>query len=82
MDELHQERLSTLSLPLGSRSVGKPLGHLALHTLGVRIVSLRRSSGKTIPPTDDLLFEGGDTLVLSGRAETLAVAEQKLLKGA
>ena len=81
VDELHQERLSTLTLPLGSRSVGKPLGHLALHALGVRIVSLRRGSGKSMAPTDELLFEGGDTLVLSGKAETLAVAEQKLLKG-
>ncbi len=82
VDELHQERLATLTLPLGSRSVGKPLGYLALHALGVRIVSLRRSSGKTITAADELLFEGGDTLVLSGKAETLAVAEQKLLKGA
>ncbi len=82
VDELHQERLATLTLPLGARSVGKPLGYLALHALGVRIVSLRRSSGKTIPPADELLFEGGDTLVLSGKAEALAVAEQKLLKGA
>ena len=81
VDELHQERLATLTLPLGARSVGKPLGHLALHALGVRIVSLRRSGGKTIAPADELLFESGDTLVLSGRAETLAVAEQKLLKG-
>ena len=81
VDELHQERLSTLTLPLGSRSAGKPLGHLALHALGVRIVSLRRSDGKTTPPADDLLFEGGDTLVLSGTAEALALAEQKLLKG-
>ena len=81
VDELHQERLATLTLPLGARSAGKPLGHLALHALGVRIVSLRRSGGKTVAPTDELLFEGGDTLVLSGRAETLAVAEQRLLKG-
>ena len=81
VDELHQARLATVTLPLGARSVGKPLGHLALHALGVRIVSLRRSDGKTIAPADELLFESGDTLVLSGRAETLAVAEQKLFKG-
>jgi CPA2 family monovalent cation:H+ antiporter-2 len=29
---------------------------------------------------DDTLLEGGDTLVLSGKAEALAMAEQKLLK--
>jgi CPA2 family monovalent cation:H+ antiporter-2 len=81
VDELHHERLHTLTLPLGAKSVGKPLGHLALHAAGVRVVSLRRSGGKTIAPTDDLLFEGGDTLVLSGQAEALSLAEQKLLKG-
>ena len=81
VDELHQERLSTLTLPMGARSVGTPLAHLALHALGVRIVSLRRSSGKTVPVNDALLLESGDTLVLSGKAETLALAEQKLLKG-
>jgi monovalent cation:H+ antiporter-2, CPA2 family len=81
VDELHQERLATVTLPLGAGSVGKPLGHLALHALGVRVVSLRRSGGKAVAPADKLLFEGGDTLVLSGKAETLAVAEQKLLKG-
>jgi K+/H+ antiporter YhaU regulatory subunit KhtT len=34
-----------------------------------------------INPSEDPLFESGDTLVLSGKAETLAVAEQKLLRG-
>ena len=82
VDELHQERLSTLTLPMGARSAGKPLDHLALHAMGVRIVSLRRSSGKTIVLADGTVLEGGDTLVLSGKAEALAVAEQKLLKGA
>ena len=81
VDELHHERLHTLTLPLGAKSVGKPLGHLALHAMGVRVVSLRRNGGKTIAPTDELLFEGGDTLVLSGQAEALSLAEQKLLKG-
>src|SRR5665647_467624 len=31
VDELHQERLSTLTLPLGARSVGKPLGLSLIH---------------------------------------------------
>ena len=81
VDELHHERLSTFNLPLGAKSVGKPLAHFALHASGVRIVSLRRSSGKVIAPSDDALLESGDTLVLSGQAEALAIAEQKLLKG-
>jgi CPA2 family monovalent cation:H+ antiporter-2 len=81
VDELHQERLSTLTLPLGARSVGKPLEHLAPLAADVRIVSLRRSGGQVVSISQDLLIEEGDTLVLSGKAEALALAEQKLLKG-
>ncbi len=81
VDELHHERLSTLTLPIGAKAIGKPLGHLALHAVGVRIVSLRRADGKTIQPLDESLFESSDTLVLSGQAEALSLAEQKLLKG-
>jgi CPA2 family monovalent cation:H+ antiporter-2 len=82
VDELHHERLATLTLPLGAKSVGKPLDHVALHAMGVRLVSLRRHNGMAVDISmPDMLFEGNDTLVLSGKAETLAVAEQILLKG-
>ncbi|WP_332776080.1 cation:proton antiporter domain-containing protein [Polaromonas sp.] len=78
--ELEQERLSTVTLPMGLRSPGKPLGELALHAAGVRVVSLRRSNGKTLKADEDTLLEGGDTLVLSGKPEALAVATEMLLE--
>jgi CPA2 family monovalent cation:H+ antiporter-2 len=81
VDELEQERLATLTLPVGARSIGRRLGHFALHAMGVRVVSLRRIDGKAAPVEQDPPLEGGDTLVLSGRPESLAVAEQKLLAG-
>ena len=80
-DELDQERLGTVSLTIGSRSLGKPLGHLALHAVGVRVVSLRRQDGTPAPAVDATLLEDGDTVVLSGKAEALALGEEKLLKG-
>ncbi len=79
-DELEQERLSTVTLASGIRSVGQPLDALALHTAGVRVVSLRRSNGKTLKSFQDILLEDGDTLVLSGKPEALAIAEQVLLR--
>ena len=79
-DEQHQERLSTITLPPASRVAGRTLGYFALPTLGVRVVSIRRSSGKAAGTADDTELQGGDTLVLSGQAEALALAEQKLLK--
>ncbi len=80
-DERTLERLSTVTLPLGAASIGSPVSHLALHALQVQVMSLRRSGGKTVDLATDPALEDGDTLVLSGRAETLAIAAQKLLKG-
>ena len=80
VDEMHHERLGSFTLPLGAKCVGKPIGHLALHALGVRVVNLRRSNGKAMSPTDETQLEHGDTLVLSGVPENLAVAEHQLLR--
>ncbi len=80
-DELNQDRLATLTLPFGAKIVGKSLSQLAPLAAGVRIVSLRRSAGQVKLVNQDLLIEEGDTLVLSGKAEMLALAEQRLLKG-
>jgi monovalent cation:H+ antiporter-2, CPA2 family len=80
MNERDYERLNSVTLPLGAKSLGKPVGHLALHAVGVRVVSLRRADGKNIPVDDDTLLQEGDTLVISGKPEVLAVAEQKLLR--
>ena len=75
------ERLATVTLPLGARITGRRIGDLALHAMGVRLVSLRRSDGHSATLDDELALEDGDTLVLSGRAEPLALAEEKLLAG-
>jgi len=80
VDEMRHERLATFTLPFGAKSIGRPLGFLALHALGVRVVNLRRSNGKTLVAEDQTLLEDGDTLVLSGVPENLSIAEQKLLQ--
>ena len=80
-DELHQERLTSLTLPLGAACIGKQLSHLTELTMEVHIVSLRRSGGKVISVAQDPVIEDGDTLVLSGKTESLLLAEQKLLLG-
>jgi len=76
--EIDQERLSTVTLPAGAGSLGHAISQLAL---GVRIVSLRSNSGKPVDPQADLPLQDGDTLVMSGRPETLAIAEEKLMRG-
>jgi len=80
-DELQQERLSSLTLPLHAKSIGKKLGELALSKLGVQLVSLRRKSGVVMTLADDLVLMEGDALVLSGKADPISQAEHHLLKG-
>jgi monovalent cation:H+ antiporter-2, CPA2 family len=80
MDELYQERLSSLTLPRGVRAIGKPLSHLVLPAMDVQVVSLRRSKGSLVDLDTDPVLEDGDTLVLSGRPEPLALATDKLFK--
>ena len=77
-DELHNERLFSVTLSLGAGSLGQALSRLAL---GVRVVSLRRADGKPVDPATDRALADGDTLVLSGTPEMLAIAEEKLLRG-
>jgi CPA2 family monovalent cation:H+ antiporter-2 len=79
-DEREQARLRSVTLPPASPYAQQPLGHLALHATGVSVVSIRRVSGAVMAATDELLLDSGDTLVLSGRPEALALAEEKLLR--
>ena len=80
VNELDEERLSTVTLPLASKAAGKLLAAFALPATGVRVVSLRRGNGKTELAHGDAVLAGGDTLVLSGKPEALALAEDKLLR--
>jgi CPA2 family monovalent cation:H+ antiporter-2 len=79
VDELEHERLSTVTLPPGAGSLGRAPSQLALQ--GIRVVSLRRGDGKPMDPASDPPLQNGDTIVLSGRPESLAVAEERLLRG-
>jgi len=81
VNELEQERLATVTLPFGIKSLGQPLGSFTLDAAGVRVVSLRRSNGQTLDAHESTLLGGGDTLVLSGKPAALAVAEEMLLHG-
>lgn len=80
-EDRDQERLATVTLPMGANALGRALSQLRLAAEEVRVVSLRRSNGRTVDPASDPALEDGDTLVLSGRPEPLALAEEILLKG-
>ena len=81
VDELQHERLATVTLAADAAAAGQLLSAFTLDALGVRVVSLRRGHATALSATASTRLESGDTLVLSGKADTLALAEQRLLKG-
>ncbi len=81
VEELQQERLLSVTLPAAAAGVGHRLGQLALQAVGVRVVSVRLAAGQVRDADDERVLNAGDTLVLSGLPEPLALAEARLLGG-
>jgi CPA2 family monovalent cation:H+ antiporter-2 len=80
VNELQQARLASVTLPAVASCVGRALQDQALHATGVQVVSMRLASGRVLVPEDGHVLAPGDTLVLSGLPEALALAEEKLLR--
>ncbi len=80
VEELEQARLKSVSLPEASPWAGQALDDLVLPAMGVQVVGLRRAGGSAHAPLPGERLAGGDTLVLSGLPEALALAEDKLLR--
>jgi monovalent cation:H+ antiporter-2, CPA2 family len=81
VDELDHERLQTVTMPLSAKTLGQAVEALALHAVGVRVVSLRRKDGVLAVLDETAALQDGDTLVLNGKPAALALAELKLLRG-
>jgi CPA2 family monovalent cation:H+ antiporter-2 len=79
VEELQQARLASVTLPVAAPCVGTRLAEQALHAVGVHVVSVRRATGPVQQADDSIELNAGDTLVLAGLPEALALAEQKLL---
>jgi monovalent cation:H+ antiporter-2, CPA2 family len=78
-DDLRTARLLSLTLPEAAGPVGRTLASQALAGIGVSVVSVRRAAGAVTAADDALVLGAGDTLVLSGMPEALALAEGRLL---
>lgn len=77
-----EERLHSVSLPAGAFCVSRCLADLGIEASGARIAAVRRKGMRTLDPADDTVFEAGDVVVLLGVPASLALAEDRLLKGA
>jgi CPA2 family monovalent cation:H+ antiporter-2 len=79
--ESRQERLHSLILPPGAYAVGRTLGDLALDQFGVEVSAVRRRMIRALEPSPQTRLKAEDVVVLLGEPESLARAEEKLLKG-
>ena len=78
-DELQHARLLSVTLPAGARCLGERLSERMQRAAGVSVVSIRRAAGGVAQPDPGLRLAAGDTLLLSGLPEALALAEAELL---
>ena len=79
VDDLQTARLLSVTLPSAGSHLGQTLAAQALHAVGVAVVSVRRANGAVVKPDETLVLAAGDTLVLAGKPEPLALAEGRLL---
>jgi monovalent cation:H+ antiporter-2, CPA2 family len=77
-DDAQHERLASITLPADAPWVGGRIAALGLDAMQIRLVGIRRARSKVVSTEPDTLLEAGDTLVLSGSAEALALAEEQL----
>ncbi len=73
------EELIARVLPDRASAVGHSLAEIKLDGL-VEVTGVRRRGSRSQQPGPDWLFEAGDLVVLLGRPEQLALAEQRLLR--
>lgn len=79
--DAQEERLHSVSLPVGAFAVSRRIGDLGFETSGARVAAVRRRGVRSLDPDHDMCFEAGDVVVLLGLPNCLAAAEEKLLKG-
>ncbi len=88
VDELESARLNSVTLTERDKAVDKQFIQIVNALKDVQVISLKRKNGQQVTLSEahkfadaDSLLEAGDTLVLSGKPEALALAEKQLVNG-
>jgi len=79
-DEM-QPRFLNVSLKNDSAAVGKRLREIELADLNIEVRALRRNNVQGAHPSEELILQSGDILLLLGLAEDLELAANKLQTG-
>jgi monovalent cation:H+ antiporter-2, CPA2 family len=81
-DGERRARLHSVSLDPQAHAVGRTLAQLNLGQLEVQVQAVRRPGAKKkLSPAEAGMLQAADVVVLLGVPETLAAAEERLLKG-
>ena len=81
LEEPNQPRLKSIVLQPGAAAIGKTLASVDLEGLGIELNTIYRQKQRLATPEANLELEGGDVMVLLGRPDALAVAEDRLIRG-
>ena len=76
-----QSRFLSVLLKEGSAAAGKRLREVGLDALSVEVNAVRRHGVRGARPSEEMLLQAGDVLVLLGLPEALQQAEARLQKG-
>ncbi|HSM97720.1 MAG TPA: monovalent cation:proton antiporter-2 (CPA2) family protein [Gallionella sp.] len=79
-EESLQPRFLSVLLKSDSVAVGKKLGEIGLSELNVEVNAVRRRNVHGAQPSEELLLQAGDILVLLGLPEALQAGESRLHK--
>jgi CPA2 family monovalent cation:H+ antiporter-2 len=82
LEHADRYRLHTVVVPPEGHAVGRTLAELGVATDTVSVQAVRRGAIRGEEPTPEMVLRAGDAVVLQGPAEELAVAEERLLRGA
>jgi len=79
VDEAPHLRLHSVPIEAGSAAIGRGLGSLGLDAIGAEIKAVRRRGIRGDDPSDSLVLQAGDVVVLRGTSEAIELAEARLL---
>ena len=76
-----QSRFQSVLLKENSNAAGKKLREVGLDALNIEVNAVRRHGVRGAQPSEEMLLQEGDVLVLLGLPEALQQAEERLHKG-
>ena len=82
VEDPDQPRLKSVMLNQGAAAIGHSLAALKFAELEIEISTIYRQKNRLSAPKADTMLEMGDVVVLLGRPDALAIAEDRLIRKA